>query len=120
MAYNAFTPADATPRISIPLVFKDRNGFNTGIQVQNVDNTDAQARITYSLSTGATAVEFAVVPAGGSHTFYQPDNQELPAGSVGSAVIENIGGSQRLVAIVTEVNYARGGDASSTYEGLNY
>ena len=29
-------------------------------------------------------------------------------------------GGQRLVAIVNEVNYARGGDASSTYEGLNY
>jgi hypothetical protein len=120
MAYNAFDPASSTPRISIPLIFKDRNGFNTGIQVQNVDNSDAQARITYSLSTGATAVDFAVVPAGGSYTFYQPDNQDLPAGSVGSAVIENIGGGQRLVAIVNQVNYARGGDASSTYEGLNY
>jgi hypothetical protein len=120
MAYNAFNPGDDTPRISIPLVFQDRNGFNTGIQVQNVENTDAQVRVTYTLSTGATAVEFAVVPAGGSYTFYQPDNPELPAGSVGSAVVENIAGGQRLVAIVNEVNYARGGDASSTYEGLNY
>jgi hypothetical protein len=120
MAYNTFNPADATPRISVPLIFKDRNGFNTGIQVQNVDNSDAQARITYTLSTGATAVDFAVVPAGGSYTFYQPDNAELPAGSVGSAIVENIAGAQRLVAIVNEVNYARGGDASSTYEGLNY
>ncbi len=120
MAYNAFDPAGATPRISVPLIFKDRNGFNTGVQVQNVDNTDAQARITYTLSTGATAVDFAVVPAGGSYTFYQPDNQDLPAGSVGSAVVENIACGQRLVAIVNEVNYARGGDASSTYEGLNY
>jgi hypothetical protein len=120
MAYNTFNPADATPRISIPLIFKDRNGFNTGVQVQNVDNSDAQARITYTLSTSATAVDFAVVPAGGSYTFYQPDNAELPAGSVGSAIIENIGGGQRLVAIVNEVNYARGGDASATYEGLNY
>jgi hypothetical protein len=120
MAYNTFNPADATPRISVPLIFKDRNGFNTGIQVQNVDNSDAQARITYTLSTGATAVDFAVVPAGGAYTFYQPDNAELPAGSVGSAIVENIAGAQRLVAIVNEVNYARGGDASSTYEGLNY
>ena len=102
------------------LIFKDRNGFDTGVQVQNVDSTDAQVRITYRLASGATAVEFAVVPAGGSHTFYQPDNADLPAGSVGSAIVENIGGGQRLVAIVNEVNYARGGDASSTYEGLNY
>ncbi len=120
MIYNAFGPDAGTPRISIPLIFKDRNGFDTGVQVQNVDNTDAQVRITYRLTTGLTAVEFAVVPAGGSHTFYQPANAELPAGSVGSAVVENIAGSQRLVAIVNEVNYVRGGDASSTYEGLNY
>jgi hypothetical protein len=90
------------------------------VQVQNVDNTDAQVRATYRLSTGATHVEFAVIPAGGSHTFYQPSNEEIPAGSVGSAVVENIAGGQRLVAIVNQVNYARGGDASSTYEGLNY
>jgi hypothetical protein len=121
MAYNTFNPADATPRVSVPLIFNDRNGFNTGVQLQNVDSSDAQVRITYTLSTGATAVDFGVVPAGGSFTFYQPDNAELPAGSVGSAVVENIGGgSQRIVAIVNEVNYARGGDASSTYEGLNY
>ncbi len=72
------------------------------------------------LITGATSVDFAVVPANGSHTFYQPSNDNIPPGSVGSAVVENLAGSQRLVAIVNEVNYARGGDASSTYEGLNY
>jgi hypothetical protein len=120
MAYNAFGPSDATTRMSIPLIFKDRNGYDTGVQIQNVDNTDAQVRITYRLSTGATTVDFAVVPAGGSYTFYQPEDPNLPAGSVGSAVVENIAGGQRLVAIVNEVNYARGGDASSTYEGLNY
>jgi hypothetical protein len=120
MIYNTFNPADATPRLSVPLIFKDRNGFDTGVQVQNVDNSDAQVRITYTLSTGLTAVDFAVVPAGGSYTFYQPANDELPPASVGSAVVENIAGGQRLVAIVNEVNYARGGDASSTYEGLNY
>jgi hypothetical protein len=120
MGYNAFSPASATPRISIPLIFRDRNGFDTGVQVQNVDNSDAQVRITYRLSTGASVIDFGVVPANASYTFYQPDNSQIPGGSVGSAVIENIAGSQRLVAIVNEVNYARGGDASSTYEGLNY
>jgi hypothetical protein len=120
MGYNAFAPTTATPRISIPLVFRDRNGFDTGVQIQNVDNSDAQVRITYRLSTGASVIDFGVVPANGSFTFYQPDNSQIPAGSVGSAVVENIAGAQRLVAIVNEVNYARGGDASSTYEGLNY
>ncbi len=120
MIYNAFGPTDGTPRISIPLIFKDRNGFDTGVQIQNVDNTDAQVRITYRLSTGATTLDFGVVPANGSFTFYQPSNDAIPGGSVGSAVIENIAGGQRLVAIVNEVNYVRGGDASATYEGLNY
>jgi hypothetical protein len=120
MAYNAFGPTAGTPRISVPLIFKDRNSFDTGIQIQNVDNTDAQVRVTYRLSTGAQVIDFGVVPANGSYTFYQPDNAQIPAGSVGSATIENIAGQQRLVAIVNEVNYARGGDASATYEGLNY
>src|SRR5579884_2459309 len=120
MAYNTFTPNASTPRISVPLIFKDRNGFDTGIQVQNVDNSDAQVRVTYSLASGAQVVDFGVVPANGSFTFYQPANPQIPAGTVGSAVVENIAGPQRLVAIVNEVNYARGGDASSTYEGLNY
>ena len=120
MAYNAFGPTAATPRISVPLIFKDRNGYDTGIQVQNVDNTDAQVRVTYRLASGATVVDFGIVPANGSFTFYQPANPQIPPNSVGSAIVENIAGSQRLVAIVNEVNYARGGDASSTYEGLNY
>ncbi|HLI26181.1 MAG TPA: hypothetical protein VKZ60_03870 [Chloroflexota bacterium] len=120
MAYNAFNPAAATTRISVPLIFKHRNGFDTGIQVQNLDTTDAQVRVTYRLSTGQTVVEFGVVPANGSYTFYQPDNAQIPDGSVGSAVVENIGGTQRIVAIINQVNYERGGDASSTYEGLNY
>jgi len=120
MDYNAFAPATATPRLSVPLIFKERNGYNTGIQVQNVDNTDAQVRVTYRLATGAQVIDFGVVPASGSLTFYQPDNEEIPVGSVGSAIVENIAGAQRLVAIVNQVNYARGGDASSTYEALNY
>jgi hypothetical protein len=120
MAYNAFGPTAGTPRLSVPLIFKDRNSFDTGIQIQNVDNTDAQVRVTYRLSNGAQVIDFGVVPASGSLTFYQPDNAQIPAGSVGSATIENIAGQQRLVAIVNEVNYARGGDASATYEGLNY
>ena len=120
MAYDAFNPAAATPRISVPLIFKRRNGFDTGIQVQNLDATDAQVRVTYRLSTGQTVVEFGVVPANGSYTFYQPENPQIPDGSVGSAVVENIAGGQRLVAIINQVNYERGGDASSTYEGLNY
>jgi hypothetical protein len=120
MGYNAFGPTAGTPRISIPLIFKDRNNFDTGIQLQNVDNSDAQVRVTYRLSSGAQVIDFGVVPAGGSYTFYQPENAQLPAGSVGSATVENIAGQQRLVAIVNEVNYARGGDASATYEGLNY
>jgi hypothetical protein len=120
MAYDASNPAEATPRISVPLIFKRRNGFDTGVQVQNLDNTDAQVRITYRLSTGQNVVDFGVVPAGGSFTFYQPENAQIPDGSVGSAVVENISGGQRIVAIINQVNYERSGDASSTYEGLNY
>jgi hypothetical protein len=120
MAYNTFAPNAGTPRISIPLIFRDRNGTDTGIKVQNLDDSDARVLVTYRLSSGGQATDSGVVPANGSLTFYQPANDQIPPGSTGSAVVENVGGSQRLVAIVNEVNYARGGDASATYEGLNY
>jgi hypothetical protein len=124
MTYNAFSPAAGTTHISVPLIFKDYNNFNSGIQVQNLDDSDARVCATYQVDTRGTpsqALECKVVHANTSETFYQgdPDNQ-IPPDSTGSAVLENIGGAQRLVAIVNLVNYARGGDASATNEGLNY
>jgi len=117
MAYSGFS--GGTSNISIPVVFKGFNGWDTGVQVQNLGGTDAVVNVTYRLPSGAATLSAALVPAGTSETFYQPANQDLPQGLVGSAIVTSSGG-QPIVAIVNEVNYLRNGDASMTYEGINY
>jgi len=118
MAYGGF--ANGTPNVSVPVVFKDSNGWDSGIQVQNLAASDTRVNVTYHVpGSGPIGIEGALVAAGSSTTFYQPDNPGLPPNSVGSALVNSQGG-QPIVAIVNEVNYTRSGDASMSYEGINY
>ena len=117
MGYNGF--ASGTTRISIPLVFKNSNGWDTGVQVMNLGSVPTAVVITYfSQLGGLLASETEVAQPGDSVTFYQPANESLPSGLVGSATVTSDG--QPIVAIVNEVNYLRGGDAAMAYEGINY
>jgi hypothetical protein len=118
MAYNGFPGGNTN--ISIPAIFHHYNGWDSGIQVQNLGSTEAVVNVRYYLAGGGSAgADAEVVPAGGSKTFYQPDNPSLPMGSLGSAVVSSTTG-QPIVAIINEVNYERSGDASMAYEGINY
>jgi len=119
MAYSGFS--GGTPDISIPLTFRDSNGWDTGIQVQNLGAIESIVTVEhYRTDTGSrVAVEAEAIPPGQSRTFYQPENANLAPGHVGSAVITSNNG-QPIVAIVNEVNYLRGGDAAMAYEGVNY
>ncbi len=117
MGYNGFP--GGTTRISIPLVFKNSNAWDTGIQVQNLGGVPTAITINYfSQLGGLLASESQVAQPGDSVTFYQPANASLPNGLVGSATVTSDG--QQIVAIVNEVNYLRGGDAAMAYEGINY
>lgn len=117
MAYSGF--GAGTPNISIPLTFKNRGGWQTGIQVQNLGNMETIVTVVHQPEGGTQVVEAASIAVGDSHTFYQPANASLPEGMVGAAVVSSSNG-QPLVAIVNEVNYTRRGDASMAYEGINY
>jgi len=102
--------------LSAPLLFKNANGWDTGIQVQNVGDTTADVLITYFASDGGgTWVDRGAVEPGQSATFYQPANADLPNGFVGSAIISSIG-DQPLVAIVNQVNTMR--DVAMTYRAF--
>jgi len=116
MQYSAFSAG--TSSISIPLIFKDANAWDTGVQVQNLGTIETTLTITYFLPTGFSLGESAVVAPGDSVTFYQPSNPSLPSNLTGSATVTSTG--QPIVAIVNEVNYIRGGDAAMAYEGINY
>jgi len=118
MAYGGF--ANGTPNISVPVVFKGSNGWDSGIQVQNLAATDTRVNVTYHLpGSGPIAGEGALIAAGSSTTFYQPDNAGIPPNSIGAALVTSQGG-QPIVGIVNEVNYTRNGDGSMSYEGINY
>jgi hypothetical protein len=116
MAYAGFSAG--TTNVSVPLTFKGANGWDTGVQVQNLGSVDTVVTITHFVPSGFSISETDTVIAGNSVTFYQPANPALPAGLTGSAIVTSSG--QPIVAIVNEVNYIRGGDSAMAYEGINY
>jgi hypothetical protein len=117
MAYSGF--GGGTANISVPVIYRDWESWDSGIQVQNMGTADAVVNVTYHLSGGQNVMEAALITAGNSETFYQPANPNLPAGTIGAATVTSNSG-QPIVAIVNQVNYNATGDGSMVYEGINY
>jgi hypothetical protein len=117
MAYTGFSRATTT--VGLPLLFKESNGWNSGVQVQNTGTAETNVTLTYFANDGLVLAENAIVGPGSSITFYQRDNPALPAGYVGSGVLSSSGG-QPIVAVVNQVNYLRLGDNAMAYEGVGY
>ena len=117
-AYEAFSAADATANINVPLVMSDNSGYYTGIQVQNVSSTDACAvTIDYGANgagTYAPADETCTLDAGTSCTHIQ--NIWTGGTYVGSA---SISAGCEIVAIVNEFA-AVAGDQFFTFDAFNY
>jgi hypothetical protein len=115
-AYEGATSGSTA--MSAPLLFKNSGGWNTGLQVQNVGNLATNVTVTYQSSDGRGGpwMERTTVEAGGSVTYYQPANAELPDGFVGSATITSTN-NQPLVGIVNEVHTGRG--VAMTYRALS-
>jgi hypothetical protein len=117
MVYSGFS--GGTPNLGAPVIFRGSNGWDSGVQVQNLGAADATVNITYHLPGGGAAVDAALIAAGSSTTFYQADFLGIPVGTIGAATVNSING-QPIVAIVNEVNYMRPGDGSAAYVGINY
>jgi hypothetical protein len=102
-------------RAYAPLLFKRYNGWDTGLQVQNLGDQAVPVTVTYRQTNaeGGPWREQAVVPARAAVTFYQPANEELPAGFVGSAVVDAPPGS-RIVSVINEVH---DGGSGMSYDG---
>jgi hypothetical protein len=122
MSYEGFN--SGTDTVSLPLVMKGNYGWFTGFQVQNVDDTSStDLTVSYYRSgeTTPTVVDTSVtLPAGSSHTFYQPADASIPSPFVGSVVVQASGGIP-IVAICNE-NYggtAISGETSMSYVGFN-
>jgi hypothetical protein len=117
MAYAGFGGGSA--RVSVPAIFKDWLGWDSGVQVQNVGQTDAFVVATYHLPGGLTFSDTGLIAVRGSTTFYQGDHPGLPPNAIGAMTISSSGG-QPIVAITNQVNYTRPGDSTMAYEGINY
>lgn len=101
MAYEAFV--EGAPAVVAPIIFKEYNGWSTGIQVQNLGSEPTRVEVEYLDGDGTTvATEAATIAPMASRTFYQPANAELPAGFAGSARVQSLD-EQPLAVLVNEV-----------------
>ena len=103
LTYEGFT--SGSQAVWAPLLMRQYQGWNSGIQIQNLGNVVASVRVTYTTRSAfesLTSTTMSIAPFA-SRTLYQPAVEHIPAGWVGSAVIESLGG-QPLAAIVNQVN----------------
>jgi hypothetical protein len=113
----AYAGASAgSERISVPLLFKGYNGWDSTLSIQNLSDSPAPVTVAYHRgdSTGAPWTETVTVPARTSVTLAQATNASLPAGFVGSAIVTGPSGAS-LTAVVNTI-HASGSGAS--YESV--
>jgi len=90
--------------LGVPLVMKDVDGWNTGIQVQNPNGSSVVLAIVFYDSQGKLVHRIEEgLAASGTRTYYAPSIGELPAGFRGSATLQSLDG-QPLAAIVNMVS----------------
>jgi hypothetical protein len=118
-AYTAFGPQDFAARAYCPLIRNNYVRLNTGIQAQNVGNAAQQIRVTYSYKVNNQgAVQTRVVTkgpvaAGAAVTFFTPSDG-LPAGAVGSAVVQGLGGGN-IAVIVNDETFVLNPNRTAAY-----
>lgn len=109
--YRAFS--SGSTRFLAPLVYNQWTGGTTadaitGIQVQNLGNTNDTVTMTYTLSPGSgSSGTFSVnqpILANSSTTFFMPSLTSIPVRNYGSAVIQS--GSNQIVVVVNNVKSA--------------
>ena len=111
LAYNSFPSGSIKP--VMPLVQENHWGYFSGVQIQNIGDTDTKVTVTYTPSLSGTAcTETQTIKASESNKFGEPafvqgegettcTKGEMFVGS--AAVTENEGG-QPLVAVVNQLN----------------
>ena len=77
--------ASGGERSYAPLLFNRYNGWNTGLQVQNLGDQSVPVTVTYQQSNAVAGPwrDQATVAAHAAVTFYQPANEALPRDFVG-------------------------------------
>lgn len=115
-ASKAFTPGDYDMTAYCPLTRNKhtRKSQTTGVQVQNVSASTQTVTLTFNATDGTSYGPFnASVDAGASATFFFGDPAlGIPAGKVGSSIVESTGD---IVAVVNDKGTENGLDRVTTY-----
>ena len=117
-AYGAFSPADATDTVSLPLVMDRNYGIFTGISVANVGTNPTDISCTFSGTT--YTVSATDVQPGESLTDVQ--NNKIASGYAGSAICESDNG-EPIAAVVNQLNTGTviaAEDGLLVFEGINF
>jgi len=121
--YRGIPPSQAGQTLIAPLVYRNHNGWDTGISVQNLESLATTVTITYTASSLSSAYPLVVTDTqelgpDSSINFYLPANPDLPHGFFGGAVLSSSGAD--ILAISNSVKYGvPTGDVGSCYEAFN-
>ena len=139
-SYEGFIVSAASSVTKAPLVFANNYGLISSVQVQNVGQTATTISLTYAPNTvgqdpGAaapcgtpTAKTNISLAAGASITFLQSgagpaadgfDAQFATCRYVGSATVTAANSTDKIVAIVNQVNLSAANDSLFTYNSFN-
>jgi hypothetical protein len=125
-AYEGFSPANLTTKVSAPLLMSNNGGYFTGLQCANPGAAAVTIKVDYSPNAAGTfnPVDIASksIPAGGSVTIIQSGNAEGTNWGtnryVGGATITATGGN--IACIVNQLSGVATGDQFLTYDGTNF
>lgn len=100
--YTGVPIEDAPKNLVAPLVANNRDGLNSGIQIQNLGDRINSVTVRFLNSSGnRVTAETTIIEARQSKTVYLPATS-LPDGFIGSA---EISGSGPIAAVVNTVRY---------------
>lgn len=128
LEYRGISAAFAGKHFFAPLVFKNHNAWDSGVNLQNIEAVTTTVTITYTASSLSSA--YPLVKTGNMQlgpnaggVFYLPRSdmnglgEDLPDGFFGG--VELSSDTADILAIVNAVNYAGSSAVGSSYEALS-
>ena len=128
LEYRGISASFAGKHFFAPLVFKNHNGWDSGVNLQNTESLTTTVTITYTASSLSSAYPLVKTGsmqlgpnAGGVFYLPRPDmnglGENLPDGFFGG--VELSSDTADILAIVNGVNYRGSSAVGSSYEALN-
>jgi hypothetical protein len=115
MSYAAVV--DSTPKVTVPLLWKQYGGWDTGLSIQNGGTAPDTVRVSYYgfYGNSLATIDYSV-PAGTSRVI---SPLPLSNGTIGTAMIESLG-QQPIAVVANQTNASFGtADGSMTSTGVN-